>query len=448
MKRAAVVCLGLSLLGAGSPVAGNSLTLEESKRIALRNNCAVKNSRLEADAAKQVRWEAFTKFFPAVSAGGLRFESRRNLLEFSTPGGNLPVYDGNPANLAHPAEFAYFPGMNLGMAKTGTFGMISAVQPVFTGGRILNGNRLAALGSRVGKYQNRLSENRVVKETEERYWRVVSLDEKMKTLRAYEALLVRLQAQVEDAWASGVVMKNDVLKVRLRKNEILLNRSKLENGGKLARLAFCQHVGIPYDSTISLLDTMAAADPPQALFVDDSAAVTKRVEYRLLQESVRAEHIQSWMKLGEYLPQAGIGVSAASAKMDEGRERTVRMAFGTATVPISGWWEAAHAMKERRLREKIAQNSFEENRELLRLQIRKAWYDLTDAYRQALLAEEAVAQAEENLAVNQDSYDNGLCAVSDLLEAQAMLQQARDRRTDGRAAYWLARTGYLQATGR
>ncbi|MDM7925236.1 MAG: TolC family protein [bacterium] len=448
MKRAAMICLGWFALGAGSPAAADSLTLEESKRIALRNNCEAVNSRLEADAAKQVRWEAFTKFFPAVSAGGLRFESQRNLFEFSTPGGNLPVYDGNPANLAHPAQFAYFPGMNMGMFKTGTFGTLTAVQPVFAGGRILNGNRLAALGSRVGKHQTRLSESRVVRETEERYWRVVSLDEKMKTLRAYEALLVRLEAQVEDAWASGVVMKNDVLKVRLRKNEILLNRSKLENGGKLARLAFCQYVGIPYDSALCLRDTMAAAGPPQALFVDDSAAVARRPEYRLLEESVRAEKLRTLMKLGEYLPQAGIGVSAASAKMDGGRERTVRMAFGTATVPISGWWEAAHAMKERRIRERIAQNSFEENRELLRLQIRKAWYDLADAYRQALLAEEVVVQAEENLAVNQDSYDNGLCTVSDLLEAQAMLQQALDRRTDGRAAYWLARTDYLQATGR
>lgn len=50
--------------------------------------------------------------------------------------------------------------------------------------------------------------------------------------------------------------------------------------------------------------------------------------------------------------------------------------------------------------------------------------------------------------VNQDSYDNGLTPVSDLLEARALLQQAQDQAVEARAHYLTQRSHYLQATGR
>jgi outer membrane protein TolC len=105
-------------------------------------------------------------------------------------------------------------------------------------------------------------------------------------------------------------------------------------------------------------------------------------------------------------------------------------------------------MSERRLREQIAQNSLKTNSEYLLLQMEKAWQDLTDAYRQVLLCQEAKAQTDENLKVSQDSYDSGMIAVSDLLEAQALRQQADDQWTEAMAAYRVKRVTYLQVTGR
>jgi outer membrane protein len=54
---------------------------------------------------------------------------------------------------------------------------------------------------------------------------------------------------------------------------------------------------------------------------------------------------------------------------------------------------------------------------LFLLQMQKAWQDLTDAWQQVLLSEQARVQAEENLKVNEDSYRNGMITVADLLEA-------------------------------
>ena len=164
-------------------------------------------------------------------------------MEIQTTGGDLPVYDGNPANLASATQFAYFPSSTMGLMKKGTVGFVNAIQPVFTGGRIINGNRLATLGVEVSEFKGKMTNDEILLKTEEQYWQIVCLEEKAKTIDSYEALLRNLSGQVEDAFKSGLALKNDVLKVNLKLSEVLLNKTKLENGRKLALMAFCQYTG-------------------------------------------------------------------------------------------------------------------------------------------------------------------------------------------------------------
>jgi len=154
------------------------------------------------------------------------------------------------------------------------------------------------------------------------------------------------------------------------------------------------------------------------------------------------------MKRGEYLPQIGVGLSCVYMKLDEADDRTFGMIFGSVSVPLSDWWEGCHELEERSIKEEIAQNNFKNNSQLLVLQMEKAWQDFNDAYKEYQLSEESKAQAEENLKVNQDSYDNVLIALSDLLEAQALLQQSENQLTDAKANYLIKKTNYLQVTGR
>ena len=448
MKKIKFYIILIVLLHINGVFAQRILTLEESKQLALQNNAKSKNSKLEIEASRQIRKSAFTNYFPSISAGGMMFEAQKNLMEIQTQGGDLPVYDGAPADPANATQFAYFPSSTIGFLKKGTVGYVNAIQPIFAGGRIIYGNQLASLGEEVSEFKYKMTQDEILLKTEEQYWLIVSLEEKSKTINKYEELLNRLLLQVEDAYKSGIVMKNDVLKVKLKLSEVLLNKSKLENGRKLAAMAFCQHIGIPYDSNLVFKEELIISDLPQSYFVDKNEALKKRTEYSLLEISVEAEELQTKMKLGEYLPQAGIGVSGMYMKFDESKERTLGMVYGTVSVPISGWWGGSHELQERSIKEEITKNNFKNNSELLLLQIEKAWQDLNDAYKQYLLSKESKVQAEENFKVNDDSYKNGLITVSDLLEAQALLQQTQDQLTDAIANYIVKKTTYLQVTGR
>ena len=79
--------------------------------------------------------------------------------------------------------------------------------------------------------------------------------------------------------------------------------------------------------------------------------------------------------------------------------------------------------------------------------MQKTWNDLDETYKQIEVANQTIKQAEENLKINSDNYKAGIVNISDMLEAQAILQQAKDQLTDIRANYKVKLVSYLQVTG-
>ena len=79
--------------------------------------------------------------------------------------------------------------------------------------------------------------------------------------------------------------------------------------------------------------------------------------------------------------------------------------------------------------------------------MQKLWNELEEAYKQVKLSEESIATAEENVRLSTAYYQAGTETLSDLLDAQSLLQQSRDQYTDDYTSYLIKRTQYLQATG-
>jgi outer membrane protein len=158
---------------AGCAWGQTTLTLDQCRELARQNNTQYRNSLIERDAARQTRKAMLTKYFPTVSATGMTFRTRDYLIDETIPGGDLPVYDGDPAHLEGATQYAYFPGMSLSMLNEGTIGAVMAIQPIFAGGRIINANRLASLGSDIANEKVRMATNEVELTTEQKYWQII-----------------------------------------------------------------------------------------------------------------------------------------------------------------------------------------------------------------------------------------------------------------------------------
>jgi outer membrane protein TolC len=325
---------------------------------------------------------------------------------------------------------------------------VTATQSVFAGGRVVNGNRLASLGVAVARDKAALSRRDALAQTEEKYWRLVGLAEKERTLRAYESLLVNLEIQASDAVAAGLATPNDELKVSLRRRQTEVDRLRLESGLRLSARDLRRHVGLPDADTIALADsTPLPPVDPSSLAVNRLGGVGRRLEIRLLERAIQAERLQTSLKIGEMLPTVSVGAQLYRYDVSGLGNDNEALVFGMVSVPITGTWKGAHEALAQRQEVRAAEIQLTDSRELVGLEIDKSWDELHATWVAVQVAEAAVEQAEVNLKEERDRYENGLVALSDLLEAQVLQHQALEQRIDARSEFWLKRSAYLRAVG-
>jgi outer membrane protein TolC len=420
-----VICLILTLCVPGLR-AQAQYTLQQCKALALSKNRKIANSQLKTNASQETQKESFTNFFPSVSASGMAFTADKALLSINTP------------------------DMGFNLLKNGAFGSITLSQPIFAGGKIINGNKLSKLQVEVDQQQKRLTENEVLLQTEKLYWEIVSLHEKIHTINALEDQLNVLRKDAEVSQKAGLINMNDVLQIKLKINELESNRMEIENGISLSKMSLCQLMGLEIDSASKFeINTpdISVPDLPQTYYVNHREALSTRAESTLLDKQVEAAKLQTKMKRGDYLPSVGVGVSYSQDNlMDKWNDNAI--AFVSVSIPISGWWGGSHAIKKQRLEEQIALNSKLDGQEQLLIQMQHVRNQLDIAYKQILIAKESIEQATENLRISNDQYKNGLEKMSNLLDAQSLLQQSKDKYVDAFASYQKKRFEYLQVTGR
>ena len=446
MKMKKILALVLCSLCCGL-VSAQTYTLEQLKDSALHNNFAIRSAQYDIEAASQQRKEAFTKYFPNVSGTGLWFNANKAMAQTSFNPSEMisPELGASLAQMFPPEALAALANpVSISMMKDGVIAGVQAVQPVFAGGQIVNGNKLARVGEDVSRLQMRLSENEVERTAEQYFWQLASMQEKMKTVEAVETLLNDIYKDVDIAVRAGVAMRNDLLQVQLRQNDIASQKLKIHNGLSLVRMLLAQYCGLRDTSFVISYQTDAVS--PLSSKQDHQQALLGTAEYQLLGKQVEAADLQKKIAVGQNLPSVAVGAGLNYHNLLE-KNRSFGMVFATVSVPISDWWGGSHAIKRKKLEQQQAQEQLADNAELLKIRMQSAWNSVEESYQQLLLAQLSIEQAEENLRLNRDYYNAGMSKMSDLLEAQMLYQQSCDQRTDAFADYQNKLLEYRQATG-
>lgn len=417
------------------------LTLNQCRQLARENNSSIKIARSNIEVAEQQQKSAFTNYFPQVSAIGMAFNANKNMVELNTN----QILSEIPTDLSAMLPPGLIPP-SFGFMKNGVIGAITATQPVFAGGQIINGNRLARLGVETGhiKLDNTLDE--VDLATEQYFWQIISLNEKLLTLATIDSMLASLEKDVSVAVKAGIAMPNDLLQVHLKVGDIASSRIKIENSLDICHRLLAQHIGMDGSHISLVADSVTMPDFPLNLRCDHSTALLSTTGYRLMQKNVEANELQQKITVGKNLPTVGVGASYSYNDL-MGKGNHSGMLFVSVNVPISGWWGGSHSIKQQNINTSIAREQLESNSQLLIIAMDNAWNDVEDAYRQMQLAEESINQAIENLRLERDYYQAGIATMSDLLEAQQQYRLVRDRFTDAYIEFQLSIIKYRQATG-
>ena len=419
------------------------MTLEECVEAARRGNTAAKDAQNDILMAKEQQKLARSKYFPTLSASALHFQSSDYLAKYRV----LEQEDVDYLNQEIGSDFS-IEDFTIGIVKKGTTAGLTLLEPIYTGGRISNYNRLADLQVNGRQLQRDVADDQIVMQTEFLYYKILELHETDKTLNAVERELENIHQDAFNAWENGIVNKNDVLSVELAQDQLAALRIKANNGRNLLRRALAKHIGMPdedidVDSTLNK-DIIA----PEQLAVNAETALENRSETRLLDLLVEKSVLERKISLANMLPVLAVGGTASYSKFTSNNWNPRVMGFVTLQMPLSTLWSERHEYKRKKIEEQKTIDFRRDKRELISLQIQDAYDNLVSTYQQTQVAQKSIAKAEENMRINREHYREGLTTMSVLLDAQRQQQQALGQYNSAVSEYLQAKTRYLILTGR
>lgn len=438
MKKIFSIAAVMTLVCAVS-LSAQKLSLEECVSMALENNARMRTAEYTMKASRETSREAFTKYFPSVSLSGAAFTANHGMLQHSF---NLPLsmIDPELQNM----------DVNLSLIKKGSVAGVNLLQPVFLGGRIVNGNRLAHVGEEVSRLQQRQTTDEVRRDVEQYYWQLVSLHSKHQTLEKAIAMLDTLTTQVQSYVDAGITTTNDLLEVKLKRNEMLVARSELDNGITVVRMLLSQYVGKGTSGSVDVASDMQVGVMPvfpNDIYRNPEECLDQTIGHGLLTQNVKAKELEQKIAVGNNLPMVAAGASYNYEHiLDQGH--TFANVYVTVSIPLTDWWGGSHNMKKKKLETQIARTQLEDDSQMLIIAMTNAWNDLTTSYTQMEIAQESITQSAENLRLNQNFYNAGTTTITDLLNAQTLHQQSQDKFVDAYGQFQIKKLAYLQATGR
>ncbi len=452
MKTLRIHALLLILLLAFSASGQENLSLKESRKLALEYNHAIKiaNSLILENKANEKF--AFTHFLPNLKGEG-SYVRLFDIDDITMAGTFLPT--ANSMEDALMGKFSgisnvYFPGMKIEMGDLDFYtANINLLQPIYAGGKIRRGYKMAKIGSEMAVLNLKLKKSDIILETDKAYWNLVSVREKVKMADIYVKMLQSVVRDLQNAFDLELVTKNDLLKAKVQLNKAKLGQFKAKNGYVLSRMALCQVIGKPLDTEIIPTDTILAVQVHAASADFKSKALQQRAELQLLSKQVDLSKQQEKFIMGNYMPQLGVGASYGyTSKVKElMKENTGFRLQAKVTMPIFHWNERKHKRSIARAKTAQKELALQQAKDLIGLQVQQAYFRLQEANEQIRLADVTMQQAEENVTIARNSFTEGLISTSELLDAQALWQQAFSDLIDAKINYKLQEVEFKKAIG-
>jgi outer membrane protein TolC len=251
-----------------------------------------------------------------------------------------------------------------------------------------------------------------------------------QALKTTQSILDRSQSRFD----SGLVVESDLLTAKVRRAARRQELIRARNNLDLARAELNTALGVPMDTSFQPAEALMEAALPIPVLQDvEKLALTNRRDLKRIQSEESAQRQNVAIAKSSFGPRVN---AFAGWEMDNptfvaggggnnwlgGVEMQIDLFQGGAKraelARERARQERATAMKQ------IASDG-------VRLEVRRAYYNLDSARQEVEVARAVIAQAQDSLRINQDRYDSGLTTVTDLLGAE---EATRRSQTD----YWEA----------
>jgi outer membrane protein TolC len=428
------------------------LSLKESRNLALEYNQKIKIAdEMIEESNANVKF-AYTHFLPNFSASA-SYNFYHDIDDLKMPGSFLPT--ANSLTEARQGIYSgtsnvYFPGLDIKMGNIDYYSAnLNVSQPIYFGGKIRSSYHMSQMGAQISSYNKDLQSSDVLLETDQAYWNLVSVKEKVVLADKYTKMLSALVRDLQNAFELEITTKNELLKAQVQLNQAKLDLFRAQNALVLSKMALCQVIGkeimtnvVAIDTTISIAQNNVDADYMQK-------ALVQRPELLMLDNQVKISKEQIKSTRADYLPQLGVGASYGYTSKIENLIGSSKMfaVKASLSVPIFHWQERKHKVAADKFRSKQTELELDRTKDLIKLEVQQSYFNLQEALQQIELAKVSMNQANENVELTQNSFYEGLANTTELLDAQAFWQNAHSELIDSKINYKLKEVSFQKSIG-
>jgi outer membrane protein TolC len=304
-------------------------------------------------------------------------------------------------------------------------------QPIFTGFVLSSTYRLAELGVDLSELDVELEKLNLALRVKEAYFNILGADRLVEVARsAVESIEANVNV-ARNFYEVGMNPINEVLKAEVELGNAKQNLIKSMNAARLSRSAFNTVLVKPITSPVEVEDILTYQPETGGFDAYVTMALERRPEIRTIDVNIEQVDQQKRLARGGYYPQVALGYDyikegdTYAVDGSGGRNANSWQVTATATWTFWEWGKTHYSVREQDSAERQLLATRKELEDQIRLQVQEAIFALEEAEMNIPTTKKAVVQGEENLRVNEERYRAQVQTITEVLDAQTLLSQAR-----------------------
>lgn len=420
-----------ALISSGVTLAQNQVTLDLKTAVnrGLGNSAELKISEGQLQEAQQQRAEAGDHFLPNVGVSGTYLRINTPSIKFANSGSSSDSSSGSPLS-------GFSNLHSLGLAQ------VSASLPLFEGLKLRNEEIMKDYLAQAAQYDTANTRDNVVLNTLKAFYNYYELTQTKQVVEENLKQAKQRVKELTDLENQGLLSRNDRLKAELQADNIELGLTDVSNNLQLAEYNLILLLGYPEGTTIELDTTgMFTLSEPGGWEDYLQKAMDQRNDLKAAEMRVKATESNYKVAKADRFPSLSLSAGYVNAWLPN--VLTVNNALNAGIgikYSITGALEASHHLQEMKAQQIESEARQQLLNDQVKLEIRRDYQNYQQALDKLVITQRAIEQAEENFQITDSKYRQGLALLSDYLDANASLLQAKINysinRVDAMMAYY------------
>lgn len=421
---------------------GEGYSLKEVLKTGLENSYDLKKTRLDENAAAYQRKEIIGSGLPQLKAYG-NYNNFLNVTPMGLPGGFL-----NPESTPNDIDVVQF-----GVPQSLQAG-VQLNQLIFSQSYLV-GLKAAKTSEEFYLLLTQMSEEDILYDLAMNYYNIVGLELQRENIDANMDRLVSLERILKVQVENDLAKKVDYNRIKVNLATLQASKDDLEIGIAQSKNYLKLLMGIPMDTALELEDQDFELDLGQALPTGSNTDLQNRVDLRVLskQQDLYGLDIQN-IRSGYYPTLVGFAdvnyntFSNDFTFLSESKPWYRGALIGLKLeIPIFDGFQKKNRVAQAKVRSLQLDQDIEKANQAAVMQHQNAIKKLTSSIGSAKAQEENLQLAEEVYAQTELLYKEGLSPLTDLLEAETALREARTAFNNQLISVKTAQVDLYKATG-